>query len=96
MLAIYIGAQLATGSLTEILLETLFGTIALVAARLLMMRWLPSIGIMIFLHGMYDAILGERTGVADWYPPLCAGFDFLVGIGLVLVLRNKLANNTAG
>ena len=95
MLAIYVGARLVTGSLAEILLETLFGTIVLVVARIIMARWLQGIGAIIFCHGIYDAFLGPHTGVAEWYPPLCAGFDFFVGIGLILVLRNKLSTAEA-
>jgi hypothetical protein len=92
MLSIYIGAQLVTGSLADIGLELLFATIMLVAARLVMARWLPGIGAMIVAHGAYDAFLGANTGVAAWYPPMCAGFDLLVGIGMIFILRSKLAN----
>ena len=90
MLAIYIGARLVAGSLADILFETLFATVMTVAARLLMQRWLPGIGVMVLIHGAYDALVGPHTGVADWYPPLCAGFDLVVGAGLIVVLMRKL------
>lgn len=90
MLSIYIGARLVSGDTPEFLIETAGATLALGLARLAMMRWLPAIGIAIFLHGTYDAFFGAHTGVADWYPPLCAGFDFVAGAGLVLVLQRKL------
>ncbi|MEL6530256.1 MAG: hypothetical protein AAFQ27_09855, partial [Pseudomonadota bacterium] len=89
MLAVYIGASLVGGSMADVLTETAIASVAVVVARLAMMRWLPAIGIAVFLHGMYDAIVGPHTGVADWYPPLCAGFDFVVGVGLVVVLWRR-------
>ncbi|QFT78394.1 hypothetical protein FIU90_12660 [Erythrobacter sp. THAF29] len=89
MLAIYIGARLVSGTLTDVIYETLFATGAVLFARFAMARWLPAIGIAIFLHGTYDAFVGPHTGVASWYPPLCAGFDFVVGVVLTLLLVRK-------
>ena len=91
MLSIYIGARLVTGTMTEVLVETAIATAVVVATRLAMMRWLPAIGIAIFLHGIYDAVFGPHTGVADWYPPLCAGFDMIVGAGLLVILHRRIA-----
>lgn len=90
MLAIYIGARLVTGTMTEVLIETAIATSVVVATRLAMMRWLPAIGVAIFLHGIYDALFGPHTGVASWYPPLCAGFDMVVGVGLLIILHRRL------
>ena len=59
-------------------------------------RWLPAIGIFVFFHGLYDAVFGPHTGVADWYPPLCAGFDLVVGVGLFVLLRKRIAVASAG
>ena len=89
MLAIYIGARLVSGTFSDVLIETVVASIAIVVARLAMARWLPAIGVAIFLHGIYDAVFGPHTGVADWYPPLCAGFDLVVGAGLIVVLHRK-------
>ena len=89
MVSIYLGAELVTGSLTSILIETAIATVAIIAAKLAMVRWLPAIGIAIVLHGCYDAFVGPHTGVAEWYPPLCAGFDFFVGAALVWLLMRK-------
>ena len=75
MLSIYIGAQLVTGSLADIGLELLFATIMLVAARLVMARWLPGIGAMIVAHGSYDAFLGAPAPL-PWTGPVDI---FLVG-----------------
>ena len=95
MLSIYIGARLVSGGIPEVALETAGASIAIVIARLAMMRWLPAIGIASLLHGTYDALVGPHTGVADWYPPLCAGFDFVVGAGLLVVLTRKLRAGNA-
>jgi len=89
MLSIYIGARLVSGTFTEVIYETVFASVVAIGARLWMDRWLPAIGIVIFGHGCYDAFLGAHTGVADWYPPLCAGFDFVVGLGLLIILIRR-------
>ena len=86
MVWIYVGAKLATGSLAEIGGETLFALIACGTAQFAMLRWPPSIGIVIMLHGVYDAVIGPSTGVADWYPSLCAGFDAIFGLGVLIIL----------
>ena len=89
MLAIYLGAELVTGSLTSIITEMAVTSAVIVLARIAMMQWPPAIGVFVFLHGLYDASFGASTGVADWYPPLCAGFDVVVGIGLVAILHRR-------
>lgn len=89
MLAIYIGARLVTGTTGEIVAEMGIATFVILLARWAMTRWPPAIGAAIFLHGFYDAIVGPHTGVASWYPPLCAGWDFVVGIGLLVILHRK-------
>lgn len=89
MLTIYIGARLVTGSITAVLYETLFALVVAGAAQLAMLRWPPAVALFVFAHGAYDAIIGPHTGVAGWYPPLCAGFDFVAGVGLFLLLLRK-------
>ena len=89
MLAIYIGARLVTGDITDVVLETVGATSAAILVRVLMTRWLPAIGAAILLHGCYDALVGPHTGVVNWYPPLCAGFDLIVGAGLLVILSRK-------
>ena len=90
MLAVYVGAKLVTGSLAEIVIEAAIFTAVAGTARLAIDRWQPAIGLFILGHGAYDAIVGPHTGVATWYPPLCAGFDFIVGAGLlVILLKNQ-------
>lgn len=89
MVWIYVGARLVSGSLEDILFEAIFALVAVGITQLAMTRWLPAIGVAIIFHGVYDAFVGAHTGVAEWYPPLCAGFDFVVGAGLVAILLRK-------
>jgi len=89
MVSVYLGARLVSGDMRDILIETAIASFWVIATRLAMLRWLPFIGLAVFLHGMYDAFVGSHTGVAEWYPPLCAGFDLVVGAGLVAVLLRK-------
>ena len=89
MLAVYLGAQLVMGPFEAIITEMVVASAVIILARVMMNFWLPSIGPIIFLHGLYDALAGPSTGVAAWYPPLCAGFDFVVGIGLLVILVRK-------
>ena len=89
MLAIYIGAKLVTGSLEAIVIEMTVATGVAVVARIAMMRCEPSIGVFVFLHGIYDYVFGPATGVAEWYPLLCAAFDRVVGIGLFIILHMR-------
>ncbi|MEM6908708.1 MAG: hypothetical protein AAF494_08510 [Pseudomonadota bacterium] len=97
MLAIYVGVQLASGTLIDIVFEALLAVIVSGVTFVAMRRWLPAIGVAILLHGVYDALIGPHTGVAEWYPPLCAGFDLVVGLGLLWLLVHKvrLARTTA-
>lgn len=89
MLWIYVGVQLVGGSATDIVFECILAMVFGGATLLAMRRWLPSIGAAIILHGVYDAFVGPHTGVAEWYPPLCAGFDLIVGGGLIGMLAHK-------
>jgi hypothetical protein len=91
MLAVYIGARLVTGTFTEAVAEMAIASLVAVIARLAMERWLPAIGLFILAHGTYDAVFGPHTGVAEWYPPLCAGFDWVVGAGLLVILWRRSA-----
>ena len=38
-------------------------------------RFLATYILVIVVHGAYDFLFGHSSGVADWYPPLCVGFD---------------------
>jgi hypothetical protein len=89
MLAIHVGARLVSGTLSQIVLESVLALAVAGITQALIACWPPVVGVMILLHGGYDAVLGQHTGVASWYPPLCAGFDFLVGTGLLVLLLRK-------
>jgi len=90
MLSIYLGAYLVTGTTQKIIHETILATIALGFATVFRSKWPLGIGIMILAHGAYDHFLGTHSGVADWYPPMCAGFDVIVGLGtIILMLKQK-------
>ena len=89
MLAIYLGAHLVTGDLAKVISETVIATVWLGLGQLALLKWKPGIGLLILAHGGYDFLFGAATGVAAWYPPLCVGFDVVVGIGLVVILARK-------
>ena len=92
MLWIYVGAQLVSGTLDHIIAESVFALVAGGAVQALTLKWPPCVGVAILFHGVYDAIMGPHTGVADWYPPLCAGFDLVVGVGLTAFLLRDFRN----
>lgn len=91
MLWIYVGARLASSTDQHILYEAVFALVAGAIAQGSMLKWPPAIGIAVLLHGIYDAVVGPHTGVAEWYPPLCAGFDMVFGVGLFVLLMRKLS-----
>ncbi len=94
MLAIYLGARLVTGTMQDVLIETVTATIWLGLGQFALHKWRPGIGLLILAHGGYDYLFGAATGVAEWYPPLCVGFDVIVGTGLfVLLIRMKARNS---
>ena len=95
MLAIYVGARLVSGTLQDILIETLLASVWLGLGQLAIHKWRPGIGLLILAHGGYDFLFGEASGVADWYPPLCVGFDVVVGIGLFVLLSRKAVQKRA-
>lgn len=82
ILGIYVGAHLVTSDLPRLLMEAGVATVALVLAMLFQRKWPMGIGLLILAHGGYDLVFGHGSGVADWYPGLCVGFDVVVGIGL--------------
>lgn len=89
MLSIYIGAFLVSGDFTDFVFETMISSAFLGGTLLAMRRWFPAIGAAIVMHGLYDAFVGPHTGVPEWYPPFCAGFDIIVGAGLIGMLTHK-------
>lgn len=88
MVAIYVGAHLATSDFSRIVYEAAGATLALGLALFLREKWPVGLGPLIFCHGAYDFAFGHAAGVAPWYPPVCVGFDLCVGLG-VLVMANR-------
>ena len=94
MLMIYLGAHLVTGSTERMIYETLFAAAVLGLATISKKTWPLGIAALVFLHGSYDHFFGAQSGVVAWYPPVCAGFDMAVGLGLgYLILKNNRINN---
>lgn len=91
MLGIYVGAHLVTSELPRVLIEIAGGSVALLLAMVFQRKWRMGIGLLILGHGGYDVLMGHSTGVADWYPGLCVGFDVIVGLGLTWRLRGSMA-----
>ena len=90
MVSIYLGAYLTTSNIHLILKEFFIGLIFLGLATVFRKVWPLGIGLLVLTHGAYDHFLGPASGVAEWYPPVCAGFDVIVGSGLLfLMLRNS-------
>jgi hypothetical protein len=83
MLAIYVGAHLVSSETPRILGETGGALAAMAVAMLVRGRGPAWMGLLILGHGGYDFLLGHSAGVAPWYPPLCVGFDLVVGLGLI-------------
>lgn len=96
MLMVYLGAYLVSGSTERVIYETLFAIAALALATIFKKTWPLGIALLVFLHGSYDHFYGAQSGVAEWYPPACAGFDMVVGLGLgYLILKNNKRINGA-
>ena len=93
MVSIYLGAYLTTDNLHLMIKEFFIGLGFLGLATVFRKAWPLGIGFLVLTHGAYDHFFGHHSGVADWYPPVCAGFDVIVGSGLILLmLRNQKQN----
>jgi hypothetical protein len=83
MLSIYVGAHLVSSDIPRIVIESAFALVGLAIAFYVRDRWPVIIGFLILGHGAYDFTMGHSSGVAHWYPVLCAGFDVTFGAGLI-------------
>ena len=92
MVAIYVGAHLATSSFPRLMTEAVLANIVLGLAYLIKNKIPAAMGGLILLHGLYDFTFGHSAGVADWYPPLCTGFDLLVGTALIFMIHRRSAH----
>ncbi|MEO0463706.1 MAG: hypothetical protein AAF127_11285 [Pseudomonadota bacterium] len=89
ILALYIGARLASDSLTAVLVESGFAAAMLLASLLCLRHWPRGVGILIIGHGIYDQIFAHDAGMPVWYPPFCLGVDVVLGLGIVALVRPK-------
>ncbi|MGE3772127.1 MAG: hypothetical protein AB7I32_04325 [Gammaproteobacteria bacterium] len=90
--AVYVGPALsrgAPGDVVEILASLGFVAFALagLAGR---EAWLAGGYI---LHGMWDAFHVDlaQTALPGWYAPVCIGFDWVVGLWIVRMMKRKRA-----
>lgn len=70
--------------LTEIVIASVFSLMAIAGA----IRWPILIGLGILAHGIFDFThmhLINNSGVPEWWPAFCGGFDIIFG-GWVLYL----------
>ncbi|MFL0356079.1 hypothetical protein ACI5KX_06325 [Erythrobacter sp. GH1-10] len=89
IVAIYVGARLATGDVRAILIEVAIAC-AFMAAGLLSRRiWPAGVGFALAAHGIYDLLAGEAAGLPGWYPPFCLGVDLALGAGLIVIGTRK-------
>ena len=86
---VYAGTALASGKQPWLAIEGLFSLAILACA------WLGLIGSPLWislgygLHGLWDLAHHPKaisTKVVRWFPPLCAVFDFVVAIYVLVVL----------
>jgi len=50
------------------------------------------LGIGILLHGVFDYYHGHfinNSGVPEWWPAFCAGFDIVFGIWVIYLIQIK-------
>ena len=88
---IYVGFAAFNGASSDWVMIELggvagYGVIAWLGAT----RWPPLVGVGWLLHMLWDIVLhpgGHPGFVPSWYPPLCLGFDVLVGVALLIRFR---------
>jgi len=74
--------------ITEIVVASVFSVVALAGA----LRWPILLGIGILLHGVFDYYHGHfinNSGVPEWWPAFCAGFDIVFGIWVIYLIQIK-------
>jgi hypothetical protein len=84
---VYLGAALSDSRWRWISLEFLVSIFIFWIAFLGMLFSPVWIATGFFLHGVYDMLHHPRviqTKVVRWFPPLCATFDFVVGIYILV------------
>lgn len=90
--AVYVGPALARGAPGDVVeMLASLGFVALALAGLAGGEaWLASGYI---LHGMWDAFHVDlaHSGLPGWYVPACIGFDWVVGLWIIRVMKKKRA-----
>jgi hypothetical protein len=88
---IYVGFAAFNGASSDWVLIELGGVVGYgVVAWLGATRWPLLVGAGWLLHMLWDIVLhpgGHPGFVPSWYPPLCLGFDVLVGVALLFRFR---------
>ncbi|MEM6901152.1 MAG: hypothetical protein AAF583_15460 [Pseudomonadota bacterium] len=87
MLAIYVGAHLVTSGFDRVVYEAVGASLAIGVAMFFREKWHLGLGLLILSHGAYDFFFGHHSGIVDWYPPVCVGFNVLVGLTLTAIFR---------
>lgn len=94
--ALYVGPALARGAPGDVL-EVLasLGFCALAVAGVVGVEAWLSVGYI--LHGMWDAFHVDlaHTLLPAWYAPACIGFDWVVGVWIVRLMKRKRAAERA-
>ncbi|MBW3663354.1 MAG: hypothetical protein KY469_09670 [Actinobacteria bacterium] len=89
---IYVGFGLRDGRTTELVVESVVAA-AFVAVAVLALAtqrtWLLAVGLA--AHGVWDIAHHPRHGMTThlprWYPPMCAVYDVVVAVGIVVLAR---------
>ena len=84
ILALYIGARLASGPLSAVLAECAFASGMLIASFASLRLWPKGVGGIIVAHGIYDQLFAHDAGMPDWYPPFCLGVDVVLGLAILV------------
>ena len=90
--AVYVGPALSRGAPGDVLelLASLAFTACAVAGLVGAEVWLAAGYI---LHGMWDAFHVDpgHAALPRWYPPLCIGFDWVLGVWILRGLKKRRA-----
>ena len=74
--------------LIEIVIACIFSGFALAGA----LRWPILLGVGILLHGVFafsHGYLINNSGVPDWWPAFCGGFDIVFGLWIIYLFQVK-------
>jgi len=89
IVALYIGARLASGSLEAVLVESAFAATMLIASLICLRLWPRGVGVLLVGHGVYDQVFAHDAGMPIWYPPFCLGVDIVLGIAIIALAQRQ-------